>query len=52
MDAALRLLAAHRGAAGKRADKTGSPNGRGANADTDAAILRKLNAIEKRRGAA
>ncbi len=54
MDAALRLLAAHRGAAGKRLDKATPPGARGdgADADADAAILRKLSAIEKRRGAA
>ena len=55
VDSALRLLAAHRGPAGRRSDKAGSagtPGGQSATADTDAAILRKLNAIEKRRGAA
>jgi hypothetical protein len=53
MDAALRLLAAHRGAAAKRTDKPAPPGRDGAAiAQTDAAILRKLNAIDKRRGAA
>ena len=56
VDSALRLLAAHRGPAARRPDKTGTtgagtPGARSATADTDAAILRKLNAIEKRRGA-
>jgi len=52
LDTALRLLAAYRGTAAKRSDKASPTGGRGDIADADAAILRKLNAIEKRRGAA
>lgn len=52
MDAALRLLTAYRGGAAKRADKAGPPEARSTIADADTAILRKLSAIEKRRGAA
>lgn len=52
MDAALRVLAAHWGVTGKRLDRAGLPGSHGDAGDADAAILRKLNAIEKRRGAA
>ena len=52
MDTALRLLSAHRNAAGKPSDTAGPPRRRSDMAETDAAILKKLSAIEKRRGAA
>lgn len=52
MDTALRLLSAHRNAFGKPSHNAGPPRQRAEQADTDAAILKKLNAIEKRRDAA
>lgn len=51
MDTALRLLTAHRGAVGGKSTRAGGPAPRTADqAETDAAILKKLKAIEKRRG--
>ncbi|WP_242139904.1 hypothetical protein [Sphingomonas sp. TREG-RG-20F-R18-01] len=52
MDTALRLLTAHRNASGKPSAEGGAPRRRADMADTDAAILKKLKAIEKRRATA
>lgn len=52
VETALRLLTAHRGSVGKPSSKIGRPLERAELADTAAAILKKLSAIEKRRGGA
>ena len=53
VDLAFRLLNAHRAAktGEERVKRKGPPLGRASNAETDAAILKKLTALEKRRSA-